>query len=135
MNEEELKLLPGFFSAKNPVVKSGLQIELDEQGHVVVTPTYELDPNYVHKTVRFYDDYVYIEGEGFHELLVEHRLPERFKHPVRIEQENLALFLTYELASLRRYATKIDPVSSSLKRSIWLPHRLPAMKIRGGIIS
>lgn len=109
VNQEELKLLPGFFSSVNPVIKSGLQIDLDEDQHILVTPTYELAENYKVKPVRFYDDYVYVEGEGFHELLAEHRLPERFKHPVRIEKENLALFLTYELASLRRYATKIDP--------------------------
>lgn len=109
MNKEELNLIPGFFSEKCPVIKSGLDIELIEGGQIQVTPVYELNSGYEIKDVRYFDDYVYVEGEGFHELPVEHRLPDRFKHTTFIEKENLVLFLTYELTALRRYASKIDP--------------------------
>lgn len=109
MNREELQLVPGFFSEKNPVVKMGLNIELNENEQVVVSPAYELNEEYKSKNIRFLDDFVYVDGEGFHELPPEQRLPERFKHTVFIEKESLALFLIYELASLRRYAFKIDP--------------------------
>lgn len=109
MNRDELNLVPGFFSEHCPVVNSGLNIELDDQEQVLVSPVYELNPDYQHKAVRYFDDFIYVEAEGFHELPVEYRLPERFKHPVHIEKDNLALFLTYELVTLRRYAAKIDP--------------------------
>ncbi len=108
MNRDELNLVPGFFSEVCPVVKTGLNIDLDEQEHVLVAPSYELKSEYVDKSIRYFDDFVYVEGEGFHELPADQRLPERFKHPVYIEPENLALFLTYELVTLRRYAARID---------------------------
>lgn len=108
MNRDELILVPGFFSEKNPILKSGLNIALDKEDHVTVSPVYDILPEYQAISLRFFDDFVYIPGEGFHELPAEQRLPERFKHPMTIEKENLALFLTYELASLRRYASKID---------------------------
>lgn len=109
MNKEELQLVPGFFSEKCPVTKSGLNIELDEDELITVTPVYEIHPDYKGKPIRFFDDYVYVEGEGFNELPVDTRLPERFRHPLQIEKENLALFLTFEMVSLRRYAARIDP--------------------------
>ncbi len=108
MNQEELKLIPDFFSEKCPVVNSGLDIELNRDDQITVSPLFELAEEYKEKPIRFFEDYVYIEGEGFHEIPIEHRLPERFRHPVTIEKENLPLFLTYELVALRRYATKID---------------------------
>lgn len=107
-NKEELKLLPGFFSTLNPVLKAGLNIFLNEEDEVVVEPHYEMRENALNKKVLFYDEFVYVENEGFFELPGDQRLPERFKHPVVIENENLPLFLTFELASLRRYAVRID---------------------------
>ncbi len=109
MNREELKLVPGFFSEKCPVANAGLNIELDPDEFIVVSPVYELHPDYRDKPIRFFDDFVYVKGEGIHELPAEHRLPERFRQTTRIEKENIPLFLTYELVTLRRYAAKIDP--------------------------
>ena len=107
-NKEELKLLPNFFSLVNPILKAGLNIFLNEENEVIVEPHYEMRSDMKGKQTLFFDEFVYVEGEGFYELPGEQRLPERFKHPVLIERENLPLFLTYELASLRRYAVKID---------------------------
>lgn len=110
MHADELQLVPGFFSDRSPIVKAGLKIELSKKNEaVIVTPDYEISPDYQDKTIRFFDDYVYVEGEGFHEMPVDHRLPERFRHPSQIEKDNLTLFLTFELVSLRRYASYIDP--------------------------
>jgi SNF2 family DNA or RNA helicase len=108
MNKDELQLVPGFFSAKCPVLKSGLNIKLSKNELVTVTPEYEIHPDYKNKPIKFFDDYVYVEGEGFHELPLDHRLPERFRYSSQIEKDNLALFLTFELVSLRRYAAFID---------------------------
>ncbi len=109
MNTEELKLVPGFFSKTCPVTKSGIKIGITEDQKIEITPEYEFHPDYVNKEIRFFDDYVYVEGEGFHELPVDSRLPERVRHPSIIEGDSLALFLNYELEGLRDYATSIDP--------------------------
>lgn len=107
-NSDELHLIPGFFAQVCPIAKTGLSIRLEEDETVCVSPHYEPLPEYLDRPMRFFDDYIYVEGEGFSELPPEFRLPERFKHPIYIENESLPLFLTYELASLRRYAIGID---------------------------
>lgn len=109
MHKEELQLIPGFFSGFCPVVKAQLNIELDSNEKVNVTPVYEVHPDYRDKALRFFGDLVHVAGEGFHELPSETRLPERFRHPMVIESENVSLFLTYELVTLRRHAARIDP--------------------------
>jgi SNF2 family DNA or RNA helicase/predicted small metal-binding protein len=126
MNKDELQLVPGFFSVQCPVTRAGLNIKLNKNDLVTVTPEYEIHPDYQGKSIKFFDDYLYVQGEGFHELPVDHRLPERFRHANQIEKDNLTLFLTFELVSLRRYATYIDPrlvkpeslrlVATSIKR-------------------
>lgn len=108
-NKEELQLVPGFFSERCPVIKSGLRIELLKDETVEITPVYELLPEYRQRPVRYFDDVVYVEGEGFHELPVDTRLPERYRHIVHIEPANMAMFLTSELDAIIQYATYIDP--------------------------
>ena len=109
MHREELQLVPGFFSESCPVVKAQLAIELDQSEGVNVTPVYEVQREYRERDVKFFGDFTYVAGEGFHELPADTRLPERFRHPLHIENENVPLFLLYELVTLRRYAARIDP--------------------------
>ena len=108
MNSEELKLVPGFFSEHCPVAKAGLDIELLKEDVISINPEYELLPEYQDKTLRFFDDYVFVEGEGFHELPHDTRLPERFRHPLLLEADQVPLFLIYELDDIKKYASKID---------------------------
>ena len=108
-NREELHLVPGFFSEKCPVVRSGLHIELTENESISIYPEYELLTEYKDTPIRYFDDIVYIEGEGFHELPVDARLPERLRYPILIESENAAMFLTYEFESVKEYASELDP--------------------------
>jgi len=68
MNAEELKLVPGFFSEKCPVIKSGVNITLTDEEHIQITPEYELLSEYKDKSVKFFDDFIFVKGEGFHEL-------------------------------------------------------------------
>lgn len=108
MNRDELALIPKFFSERCPVSKAGLKIELTEKRKVKVTPEYELLLQYRGKEIQLFDDFIYLEGEGFHELPLDLRLPEKFRHPLEIEGEDLLLFLSYEIDSLYSYAVSID---------------------------
>jgi SNF2 family DNA or RNA helicase len=109
MNKAELQLVPGFFSEVSPVVKSGLQIGLTKNELVQITPIYDLRPEYFEKEIKFFEDYVHVKGEGFHELPIDSRLPEPYRRPTLIDPENVPLFLTYELEKLKPYAISIDP--------------------------
>lgn len=109
MNKEELQLIPHFFGEGTPVIKTGLNIDYEGDDNILVKPVYEIDPKYKGQNVKYFEDYAFLEGQGFYEIAQDQRLPERFRYPFYVEKDNLALFLTFELAALRRYAIKIDP--------------------------
>lgn len=109
MNRRELETIPNFFSDKCPVSNVGLNIALNEDGSIQIDPAYEILAKYSKTNLRFFEDFVYIPEEGFHELSAEFRLPERFRHSVHIEPVNVPLFLLYDLENILEYASKVDP--------------------------
>ncbi len=108
MNREELSLVPGFFSEHCPVLRAGLHVTLKENGSIEVAPEYELLPEYRHQQIKFFDDLVFVEGEGFHSLPFEARLPEPYHHPVVLENEELDHFITSEINELESYILQKD---------------------------
>lgn len=108
-NQAELTLVPNFFSEQCPVSKSGLVISLTDHDTIQVAPHYELLPEYRNKDVRFFDDFVYVKGEGFHELPVDSRLPDRFRHGGEIGPSDYSSFFNYELQKLKPFTISIDP--------------------------
>jgi SNF2 family DNA or RNA helicase len=109
MNAQDLTQVPGFFSEKCPVLKSGLSITYEDENRIKIVPQYHLNEEYKNVEVRFFDDFCYIPKEGFHELPYDSRLPEEFRYPIEIEPANQALFINYELDKIKNYATYIDP--------------------------
>lgn len=109
MNREDLKHVPGFFSATCPVLRGGLSITLTDDQMIKILPCYDLDEKYVGKEVRYFDDFCFVPGEGFYELPLDLRLPEEYRYQREIPKENQALFLTYTLEKLKPFATSIDP--------------------------
>jgi superfamily II DNA or RNA helicase len=108
MHRDELSSVPGFFSKKNPIKKMGLEISLNDNNVISIHPEYERNPEYLEMPLRFYDDYVYSPEEGFHQLPIESKIPERFRHPAEIDPQDQDLFLSYELSQLIPYAFVID---------------------------
>lgn len=108
-NRNEVALVPHFFSDKCPVVGGELHVTLTDDDHINITPVYNLLPEYVNRDVRFFDDFVYVPGEGFSELPVECRLPDKYHHSVVIESADIAAFLSDELKSLKHYIKDLDP--------------------------
>lgn|GEM_PF-282071 len=109
MNREELEWIPKFFNERCPVTKSSLSIKLIDQRKVLVAPEYELLPEYREKSIILFDDFVYLEGEGFTELPLGSHFPEKFQFPVELEGKELALFLAGEIDSLYSHASFVDP--------------------------
>lgn len=108
-NEADLRLIKQFFIEKCPIVKAGINILLNGKEQIFISPEYQLLPEYKDKPLHFFDDFVYLEGEGFYELPFDLRLPERFKEPVIIDNEQLPHFLQVELPTLEPFANSIDP--------------------------
>lgn len=109
MNKEELSLIPGFFGISSPISGASLSVELDKENQVVVTPRYSFRTGYSEENVRFYDEYTYVEEEGFVELPTPHRLPERFRVQVKIAGSAIVTFLDYELDLIKSSISELDP--------------------------
>lgn len=109
MNEEELSVIPGFFNQDCPVTKVTLRVELTGKQCVKVKPEYTLKLRYEGQDVRFFDEYAYVKGKGFSLLPPELRLPERFRHELELEKEDLNLFIQYELNEISKFISYLDP--------------------------
>lgn len=109
MNREELALVHGFFSEHCPVLRAGLNVALNPNETISIVPEYELLPEYRDKKVKFFDDFVYVEGEGFHSLPIEARLPEKYYTAADLEGEELDHFITFEIAEIDSYILQKDP--------------------------
>lgn len=108
-NHEELKLVENFFSENCPASKAKLNVFIQDDGNVAVVPKFEIKPEYEKKNILFFDDYVYAEGEGFHELPPDMRLPEPYRHEHIIGQDSLSSFFKHDLTALRHWIEWIDP--------------------------
>ncbi|MBS4166591.1 MULTISPECIES: DEAD/DEAH box helicase [unclassified Neochlamydia] len=108
-NREELKVVPGFFSEKQPIVHAGIVIKLAKDEHILVIPTYDLLPEYTLEEVYFFDEFTYVEGEGFAELPLTCRLPLAYQKVVEIKPEHHLFFLEHELKNLKPFIKSLDP--------------------------
>lgn len=108
MNKEELEGVSHFFSSRSPVSKIGLNISLNDDEVISTFPQYELLPEYRDSNLKFFDDYVYTPEEGFHELPIDPKLPERFRRQYEVSPENQEVFLEFELEQLKEFAFDID---------------------------
>jgi superfamily II DNA or RNA helicase len=124
VNREELKMVPHFFSEKCPVIHAGLDISIDANGQIFVSPQYDLLPEYNHKMIGFFDEFTYVQGEGFAELPAECRLPVDYRTPVNIDPNNQALFLNFMLKNLRPLVTHLDPRLESPKQLSLVAHNI-----------
>lgn len=119
-NREELQTVHGFFSRRSPVASSRLNIKLLSQECIQITPEYELHPDYLDRSVRCFDDFVYVGGEGFHEMSGDARLPERFRQSSLIEGEQIVQFILNDLEGLIPFASYVDPKLCRPKTSMFV---------------
>ena len=116
-NQEELEQIKNFFNPVCPLEKAGLNISIDEKRHIVVEPEYFYRSEYQGREIHYYGDYAYVPGEGFSEIPLSARLPEKYRKRAYIDEAGEPLFITVELTKLKSYIIKID---RRLKR----PHNL-----------
>ena len=109
VNREELKLVPKFFSEECPLKTVGVRIEVGGWDKIIIKPEFIPKDEYRDKTIIYYEDFVYVPEEGFCELPPDMRLPEKVRHEIEIHSTEVDAFLAYELDSLKKYASWIDP--------------------------
>lgn len=104
----ELDQLSGFFSQKNPLEQGGLNVSLNEEGRIVIRPSFRYALGYGESNVKIFGDYVFVIGEGFYEIAREKRVPEPYTQEHVIPLLDEPHFVLYELEGLRPFITSID---------------------------
>jgi len=107
-HRDELMIIPKFFAEHSPIVSGGLHVLLEEGDSISITPHYKPSQAYVNRPLKFFEDIVYIEGEGFHELPAGCRFPQPYQHEVDIPAKDVPDFLDKEFPKLRPFTSYID---------------------------
>lgn len=108
-HKEDLEQVQGFFASRSPIVKAGLAITVNAEGRIAIEPKQEFVAGIDPKHVRFYGDFVFVEGEGFSEVPPVSRLPERYRAPTVVPLSQEASFLIYDLEPLKAFTLEMDP--------------------------
>lgn len=107
-HRRDLALIPGFFREERLFEDVGLEISLDKSHKIWIEPRYLFHPKWNKLPHRFYEKWVYVEHEGFFEIPLSERLPEKVQEIVGIPKDEVRHFLEYELGYLEPWIRKID---------------------------
>ncbi|MEZ5315305.1 MAG: DEAD/DEAH box helicase [Chlamydiales bacterium] len=124
-NYEEVECIPHFFMDHLPLTERGLEITVKSESSIQIKPVCKGEEH-----IFFYGDFVYKQGEGFYELPMNMRLPQKYQIERIISQEQLADFFTHELPQIATYLLFID-------KRLKLPYKLDLevsdlMRTKGG---
>lgn len=108
-HRDELEAISHFFSATSPLESSGVKLALNEQDRIVVSPFYTYAPGYDGTKVEFFEDYVFVKGEGFSEIPSHMKLPSPYFRTIVIDEAAEPYFVGYEIDTLKPYILAIDP--------------------------
>lgn len=108
-HRDELESIPHFFSHNCPLIKTGLNISLSEEGEIHVVPEYFFQTGQIPSKVQFFGNYTYVEGQGFFAIPSDLRLPENYGKEKMIEKRVEPYFVGYELDLLYPHLLTIDP--------------------------
>jgi len=130
-HEEDLEPIKDFFSVKQPVEKSGLEVFINPQGRIVVSPRVSFAPGYQHSQVRFFGDYSYVDKEGFSLLPKGGKIPEQYLQEKEIDSEKEEVFLREELPTLRPYIVHTDACLKTPKQLVLKVLKLQREPLQG----
>lgn len=108
-NRAELEQIPNFMSLEGPFDEVGLEIGLDKTNRIWIEPRFILKPKFKNHPVRYYEEWVYLENEGFFELPLSQLLPENLRDPVWIPKEATREFIEKQWPHMQSWVRQIDP--------------------------
>lgn len=108
-HREELETVSSFFSLHSPLQSCSLQISLNEQGLITVKPHYLFLPAYNNKKIFIFENFTYVDSEGFCEIPPAMRLPDPYFKEVVIDASHEPYFVAYEINTLMPFTSSIDP--------------------------
>ena len=94
-HREELENIKGFFSPICPILKSGYEISLKNE-QIFVQSVMQFLPEYQDKNVQVFDEFTYVENQGFYEIAFEQRLKKKYLPSAFIYKGQEANFILYD---------------------------------------
>lgn len=107
-NERELKLVPGFFLERPPIEQASLDIYSVEEG-IEIIPRYQWEEEFKNKKYHFFEDYLYVENQGFFPYSPRHFLPNAYRTPLIVHEGEYPKFFGETLKTLAPYIATKDP--------------------------
>jgi superfamily II DNA or RNA helicase len=108
-NTADLEQIPGFIRPGSPFREVGIEVGMNKEKRIWIEPRYTLKHEYEKHPIVFYDEWIYLKGEGFFEIPAADRLPEKVRDPIWITKENEKEFIELDLPKLQKWVLKIDP--------------------------
>lgn len=108
-HKEDLEQVQGFFTSLAIIQRFGLEIGLNEEGLITLTPKIEYQEGISPSDVQVFGDFAYLAGSGFSEIPLSFRLPERYRTEQVISPSQESAFLAYELEPLKPHILHLDP--------------------------
>jgi SNF2 family DNA or RNA helicase len=105
-HQEELKIIPGFFSEGCPLEKVGVKIALTEQEKIIVSPLIQFTKEAAGLPHRFFEEFIFIQGLGFFEIPGSMRLPLNYRHTHVVQDPKL--FFKQDILELDDKVIEID---------------------------
>ncbi|MDR3624788.1 MAG: DEAD/DEAH box helicase [Chlamydiales bacterium] len=109
VHEDELEMVPGFFSSSSPIQTVQLKITLEKNLSIKITPSYLFATGYKLSDLKFFEDFVFVRGEGFSRTSLSIRLPFAYQQEKIIPKNERDFFLSTELEGLMPYIAFLDP--------------------------
>jgi SNF2 family DNA or RNA helicase len=106
-HKEELLYVEHFFIDKSPIETIGLYVTLSSQERIIVRP--HIVSEHKEEHLLFFQDYVYVIGQGFYELGSSYKLPKKYRQQIEIPKTQEAFFLQYEIEKLQPFILFCDP--------------------------
>lgn len=107
-NEDELEFIKNFFSAHQPVLKSGISINLLDDGSLEIEPMFRLKKGYVLDQLKFFGKYTFVKGEGFAKLPSKNTLPSKYVKKKIIPESMQEKFFLKEYSELKPFFLHVD---------------------------
>lgn len=108
MNRDELSLINGFFCLTSPIESSHLSVSLYRNKSIQITPEYVLSSRYKGSKIHYFDDVVYVDGEGFYVIPPALKLPEGYQRPIVLEGDQISQFILEGLQTLEPFIKTLD---------------------------
>ncbi len=108
-HRDELESVSHFFTTSSPLASSGVKVELNAAQKITVSPSYTYAAGYEEKPIELFEDFTFVQGEGFCDISSHMKLPPPYFRTIVIDEAAEPYFVGYEIDTLKPFILSIDP--------------------------